>query len=72
MLDLLTYIFAELLLRCISFPIGWPLVKLFTLGRYPTKGSWFADRPETQWTAGIGLAVLVLVLMIMLKQLVDW
>jgi len=57
-----------LILRAICFPLGWPIVKLLTRGKYPTKGSWFADTPQAQWTTGVGLAVLVIAMMAALKQ----
>lgn len=28
----------EEIFRVACFPIGWPLVRLFTLGKYPPKG----------------------------------
>jgi hypothetical protein len=66
MLDLLL----EPVFRAICFPIGWPFIKLMTWGRYPTKGAWFAQRQESDWTAGIGLTVLAVIMMAVLKQFV--
>jgi len=51
-------------------PIGWPLMKIFTLGQYPAKGSWFSENPSAQWTSSIGLAVLVIAMMAGMKQFV--
>ncbi|NWB98978.1 hypothetical protein HX882_24090 [Pseudomonas gingeri] len=58
----------KVIFHAICFPVGWPIVKLLTRGKYPTKGSWFAETPEAQWTAGVGLAVLVIAMMAVLKQ----
>lgn len=35
-------ILVEVIFRAIYFPIGWPIVRLITLGKHPSKGSWFA------------------------------
>ena len=64
MLDVLI----ELIFRAVCFPVGWPIVKILTLGKYPAKGSWFASSPESQWTTGAGLTVLVIAMMAALKQ----
>lgn len=53
-------IFSDTIFQAIFFPIGWPIVKLVTLGRYPSKGSWFAETGEAEWTAGLGLATVVI------------
>ncbi|MCD5994738.1 hypothetical protein KDX38_13755 [Pseudomonas sp. CDFA 602] len=58
----------EPIFRAICYPIGWPIVRLLTLGKYPVKGSWFSTAPAAQWTSGIGLAVLLVVMMALLKQ----
>ncbi|RSC25211.1 hypothetical protein EGT09_01825 [Pseudomonas putida] len=50
----------EVIFRAICFPIGWPIVRLITLGRYPSRGSWFACTRESEWTSAVGLAVLVI------------
>jgi hypothetical protein len=63
-------LFSDIIFRAIFFPIGWPIVKLLTLGRYPSKGSWFAETPDAEWTAGLGLAVAVIVGMAAMRQFV--
>ncbi len=63
-------ILAEVFFRTICFPVGWPVVKIFTLGKYPVKGSWFAQTLQSEWTCAIGLAVLVIAMMAALKQFV--
>ncbi len=63
-------ILVEVIFRAVCFPIGWPLMRLVTLGRYPSKGSWFSYTPESEWTSALGLAVLVVAMMAMLRQFV--
>ena len=70
MFDMLIDTLLEPLFRAIFFPIGWPVVKLITWGKYPKKGVWFSDTPQSDWTAGIGLAVVLIVMMAVLKQFV--
>lgn len=70
MLDLLLHALTEFLLEFVLFPIGWPVMKLITLGKYPTKGSWFSDRVEAQFTIATGLAVIVIAGMAAMKQFV--
>ena len=45
MCDLPTGLF-EVVARAIFYPVGWPIVKLLTLGKYPVKGSWFAETQQ--------------------------
>jgi hypothetical protein len=61
---------AELIFQAVCFPIGWPLMKALTLGKYPAKGSWFSESPSAQWTTAIGPAVLVIAMMAATKQFV--
>ncbi|MBX8513326.1 hypothetical protein [Pseudomonas cichorii] len=63
-------ILLEYVLRAIFFPVGWPVVKILTLGKYPVKGSWFAETPQSNWTFGIGIAVSLIAMMAVLKQFV--
>lgn len=63
-------ILAGVVFRVICFPVGWPVLKIFTLGKYPVKGSWLALTHQSEWTSAIGLAVLVIVMMAVLKQFV--
>lgn len=60
----------EEIFRVACFPIGWPLVRLLTLGKYPSKGSWLACSPEADWTAAVGFAILVVAMMVATKQFV--
>lgn len=58
----------ELLFRLVCFPVGWPVMKLITWGRYPKRGAWFAQTPQADWTSGLGLLIWTLVLLALLKQ----
>lgn len=60
----------EEMFRVACFPIGWPFMRLVTLGKYPSKGSWLACTSEAELTAAIGLAILVVGLMAAMKQFV--
>lgn len=64
------YDMGEIILQAICFPVGWPLMKVLSLGKYPIKGSWFSESPSAQWTSGLGLAVLVVATMAALNQFV--
>ena len=63
-------LFIEMAFRGVCFPFGWPVAKLVTLGRYPSKGSWLAHTPEAEWTCAAGLVVLVVAMMVALRQFV--
>nr|WP_145306170.1 MULTISPECIES: hypothetical protein [unclassified Pseudomonas] len=63
-------ILVETVFRAICFPIGWPVMRVVTLGKYPAKGSWFSQSPESEWTSAVGLAVLVITMMAILGQFV--
>ena len=58
----------ELIFRVVCFPVGWPIVRLATLGKYPSNGSWLSQTPESEWTSGVGLSVLLIGMMATLKQ----
>ena len=60
----------EEIFRVACFPIGWPLVRLVTLGKYPSMDSWLACTPEADWTAAVGLAILVVAMMVATTQFV--
>ncbi|WP_455808888.1 hypothetical protein [Pseudomonas koreensis] len=66
MLDVLI----EAIFRAICFPVGWPIVKLLTRGKYPSKGSWFAYTPESEWISAVGFAVLMIAMMAAMKQFI--
>lgn len=60
----------DVVFSALLFPVGWPIVKLLTLGKYPSRGSWFANTPQSEWTSAVGLAVVVIAMMAALKQFV--
>ncbi|CAN7260274.1 hypothetical protein LOY47_20240 [Pseudomonas brassicacearum] len=68
MLDILVDFVLEPVARAIFYPIGWPIVKLISWGRYPSKGMWFKDTPESNWTMGLGIAAVVIAIMVALHQ----
>ncbi|WP_024619471.1 hypothetical protein [Pseudomonas kilonensis] len=68
MLDTLLGLVLEPVARAIFYPIGWPIVKLISLGRYPSKGMCFKDTPESNWTMGLGIAAVVIAIMVALHQ----
>ncbi|WP_080215778.1 hypothetical protein, partial [Pseudomonas syringae] len=59
----------EVILRAICYPVGWPIVRLLSRGRYPSRGSWFSNTAEANWTVATGLAILVITMMALLHQL---
>ncbi|MHC8320870.1 hypothetical protein ACYZT4_09240 [Pseudomonas sp. GB2N2] len=61
-------IFIEVAFRGVCFPIGWPVMKLVTLGKYPSTGAWLTHTPEAEWTCAAGLVVLVMATMLLLGQ----
>ncbi|ALU62345.1 MULTISPECIES: hypothetical protein [Pseudomonas] len=67
MCDLPTGLF-EVVARAMFYPVGWPIVKLLTLGKYPVKGSWFAETPAANWATGMGVATLAIIMMALLHQ----
>ncbi|SDX37768.1 hypothetical protein SAMN05444064_11980 [Pseudomonas syringae] len=67
MCDIPTGLF-EVVGRAIFYPVGWPIVKLLTLGKYPLKDSWFKETPDANWTVATGLAVLVITMMALFHQ----
>ncbi|KGS12246.1 MULTISPECIES: hypothetical protein [Pseudomonas syringae group] len=54
--------------RAIFYPVGWPIVKLLTLGKYPAKGSWFTETPAANWATGVGMAILAFIIMALFHQ----
>ena len=61
-------VLAGLIVTAICFPVGWPIVNLVTLGKYPSKGSWFAGTAQNQWTTMTGVSFLIIVMMVAFKQ----
>ncbi len=63
----LGHILGELILGTLFYWLGWPWVKLFTLGKYPRHG-WLSGRREETYVQGVGLTVLALGMMAALGQ----
>ncbi|MOA06191.1 hypothetical protein D3C78_1258180 [compost metagenome] len=63
----LGHILGELIFGTLFYWLGWPWVKLFTLGKYPRHG-WLSGRREETYVQGVGLTVLALGLMAALGQ----
>lgn len=64
---LLADILGDFLLGTLFYWLGWPWVKLFTLGKYPRHG-WRSGHREEGWVQGVGILVLALGLMAALGQ----
>lgn len=61
------YVLSELLLSTFFFLCGWPVVKLFTLGRFPTRCRPDGSRQDV-YVCCVGAAAFSLVLMALLGQ----
>ena len=61
------YVVSELIFGAVFYFIGWPSVKLATLGRYPVKG-WLSGSREETYVCCVGVVVFVIVLMAVLGQ----
>ncbi len=59
---LLADIVGDFLLGTLCYWLGWPWVKLLTLGRYPRHG-WRSGHREEIWVQCVGLLVAVLGMM---------
>lgn len=59
---LLADIVGDFLLGTLCYWLGWPWVKLLTLGRYPRHG-WRSGHREEIWVQCVGLLVVVLGMM---------
>ncbi|MCQ4346783.1 hypothetical protein NGA35_04920 [Pseudomonas stutzeri] len=64
---LLVDLLGNLIFGTLCYWLGWPWVKLFTLGRYPRHGR-LSGRREDIYVQCVGLAVLALGLMAALGQ----
>lgn len=50
---------ARVLFYGLCYAIGWPFVKLITLGTYPRKHGWLDDNRDGLWTSMLGLVILL-------------
>lgn len=64
---LLVEVIGELFFGTLCYWLGWPWVKLITLGKYPRHG-WLSGRREETYVQCVGVAVLALGLMAVLGQ----
>lgn len=48
----------EVLVRTVFYWVGWPFVKILSLGRYPRRG-WMSDSFEESGVCLVGVVVLV-------------
>ena len=58
----LGYVLVNILFEFFFYYLGWPVVKLFTLGAYPRgadRYGWKTESHEGAWVSGIGLLVFV-------------
>ena len=67
-LRLLGYFVAEILLSAFFYAIGWPFVKVATLGKYP-KSECFRGSKNEVYVCCIGIVVFALSLMAIFGQL---
>ncbi|WP_157375463.1 hypothetical protein [Alcanivorax hongdengensis] len=59
----LGYLLLNLLFECVFYYLGWPVVKVLTLGRYPSAShqqGWKTGNHQGMWVSGVGLLVFVL------------
>ncbi|HBO3866481.1 TPA: hypothetical protein L4T44_005354 [Pseudomonas aeruginosa] len=62
------YVLSEIILGTFFYWLGWPFVKLATLGKYPQKGRKENSREEI-YVACVGMAAFAIVIMAALGQL---
>lgn len=68
MMDFLLYELLAPVLQAVCYPIGWPLMKLLTLGRYPRRGSWFSDSTASTMTTMLGVVVVLVTVLALTGQ----
>ncbi|GFM76906.1 MULTISPECIES: hypothetical protein [Pseudomonas] len=59
-------ILVEVVFRAVCYFVGWPVMKALTLGKYPVKGSLFAETAQATLTSLIGIAVLAITVLAIL------
>lgn len=64
---LLGYFVTEILLSTFFYAIGWPFVKIATLGKYP-KNKWLSGSRNETYVCCIGIIVFAFSLMAILGQ----
>lgn len=63
----LSYVIMELVLRTFLYAVGWPFVKVATLGKYP-KREWLSGSRSESYVCCVGLFVFAISLMAALGQ----
>jgi len=58
---------SELILGTVFYTIGWPFVKVATLGKYP-KQEWLRGSKNEAYVCCVGLCVVCVALMLALNQ----
>ena len=66
-LRFLGYVVSELLLGTVFYAIGWPFVKIATLGKYP-KREWLSGSKNEAYVCCVGILVFSILLMAVLGQ----
>lgn len=63
----LSYVIMELVLRTFLYAVGWPFVKVATLGKYP-KREWLSGSRSEAYVCCVGFFVFAISLMAALGQ----
>ncbi|MHA6194687.1 hypothetical protein ACX3YG_09990 [Pseudomonas wadenswilerensis] len=50
------------------YAIGWPFMKLLTLGSYPRKNGWRDHKRDGLWTAMLGTVIVIVTVMAVCGQ----
>ena len=66
-LRFLGYVVSELLLGTVFYAIGWPFVKIATLGKYPRR-EWLSGSKNEAYVCCVGILVFSILLMAVLGQ----
>ena len=61
------YFITEILLGTFFYAIGWPFVKVATLGKYP-KSEWLSGSTREAYVCCVGIVILAIALMTVLGQ----
>ncbi|MGR2741005.1 hypothetical protein ACUY1T_21365 [Billgrantia sp. Q4P2] len=57
------YIVGQIIFEVIFYYVGWPFVKVMTLGRYPkghARNGWKSESYEGIWTSCVGVMVIAI------------
>jgi len=59
---------ARALFGILCYAIGWPFMKLLTLGAYPRKHGWLDHERDGLWTSMLGLVILLVAILAVCGQ----